>query len=62
MLLEIAERLAPRLGLDLECRYLYASRQAWLRNVADLGATDAGHWLWWGVWQGFVPARPRSRT
>ena len=55
VLLEVAERLAPRLGLDLECRYLYASRQGWLRNVADLGSTDAGHWLWWGVWQGFVP-------
>ena len=54
VLFEIARRLAPRLGLDLECRYLYASRQAWLRNVADLGSTDAGHWLWWGVWQGFV--------
>ena len=54
-LLEVARRLAPRLGLAVDCRYLYASRQAWLRNVADLAATDAGHWLWWGVWQGFVP-------
>lgn len=55
VLLDIARRLAPRLGAGIDCRYLYASRQAWLRNVADLGATDAGHWLWWGVWQGFVP-------
>ncbi len=55
VLLDLARRLAPRLGLGIECRYLYASRQAWLRNVADLQATDAGHWLWWGVWQGFVP-------
>ncbi len=55
VLLEIARILARRLGVSIECRYLYASRQAWLRNVTDLQATDAGHWLWWGVWQGFVP-------
>ena len=55
VLLEIARILGPRLGTGIECRYLHASRQAWLRNVADLAATDAGHWLWWGVWQGFVP-------
>jgi hypothetical protein len=56
VLLEIARALAPRLGLGhVDCRYLYASRQSWLRNVTDLQATDATHWLWWGVWQGFVP-------
>ncbi len=55
VLLEIARILGPRLGTGIDCRYLHASRQAWLRNVADLAATDAGHWLWWGVWQGFVP-------
>lgn len=55
VLLQIARALAPRLAPGIECRYLYASRQAWLRNVADLQATDAAHWLWWGVWQGFVP-------
>ncbi len=57
VLLEIARILGPRLGAGIECRYLHASRQAWLRNVADLAATDAGHWLWWGVWQGFVPGQ-----
>jgi hypothetical protein len=55
VLLQIARALAPRLGIGIECRYLYASRQAWLRNVTDLQATDSGHWLWWGIWQGFVP-------
>jgi hypothetical protein len=55
VLYEIARALAPRLAPGIACRYLYASRQAWLRNVADLQATDAKHWLWWGVWQGFVP-------
>lgn len=55
VLLQIAQALAPRIAPGIACRYLYASRQAWLRNVADLQATDSGHWLWWGVWQGFVP-------
>lgn len=29
IILEIARRLAPRLGIDLDLRYLYGSRQAW---------------------------------
>lgn len=29
-LLEIARRLAPKLGLDLDLRYFYGSRQAWI--------------------------------
>ncbi|WP_380169078.1 hypothetical protein [Jannaschia sp. R86511] len=35
VLLRIAERLAPRLGIDVELRYLYASRLVWNRVVAS---------------------------
>ncbi|MFC3689996.1 hypothetical protein [Aquipuribacter hungaricus] len=35
VLLRIAERLAPRLGIDVELHYLYASRLVWNRVVAS---------------------------
>lgn len=40
VILEIARRLAPRLGLDLELRYLYGSRQAW--TLPGVTAADEG--------------------
>ncbi|MGJ7440889.1 HAD family hydrolase [Aquipuribacter sp. MA13-6] len=35
VLLRIAERLAPRLGIDVELHYLYASRLVWNRVVSS---------------------------
>lgn len=35
VLLRVAEHLAPRLGIDLELRYLYGSRLVWNRVVAS---------------------------
>jgi hypothetical protein len=32
VLLDIARKLLPTLGLQIECRYLYGSRQAWHRS------------------------------
>jgi hypothetical protein len=43
VLREIADILAPRLGIDIERRYLYASRLAWNRA---LGARRLNHWAW----------------
>ena len=43
VLLEIADILAPRLGIDVERRYLYASRLAWNRAV---GMRRLDHWAW----------------
>lgn len=37
ILLDIARRLAPKLDMDIELRYLYASRQSWhLPGITDL--------------------------
>lgn len=43
VLKEITEILAPRLGVAIDCRYLYASRQGWNRA---LGAARFDSWLW----------------
>ncbi len=46
VLLEIARRLAPRLGLQCELRYLYGSRQAWnLSTLSDKLEEDL-FWIW----------------
>ena len=45
ILLDIASRLAPVLGLDIELRYLYGSRQAWhLPGIYD--EIDSRHEQW----------------
>jgi hypothetical protein len=43
VLRQIADILAPRLGIDIERRYLYASRLAWNRA---LGVRRLNHWAW----------------
>jgi hypothetical protein len=43
VLRELADILAPRLGIDIERRYLYASRLAWNRA---LGRRRLNHWAW----------------
>jgi len=41
IMLDVAKRLAPKLGVDCELRYLYGSRQAWhLPSLTDLSETD----------------------
>jgi hypothetical protein len=52
---ELAAALAPRLGVPVECRYLYASRQAWVRDLAPLPPEGQG-WLWYGARPGAVTA------
>jgi hypothetical protein len=44
ILLGIARRLVPRLGLDCELTYLYGSRQAW--HLPSIGAFDAAMREW----------------
>ncbi len=43
VLANIADVLAPRLGITVERRYLYASRQAWNRAA---GTSQLSRWLW----------------
>ena len=52
---ELAAGLAPRLGVPIECRYLYASRQTWVRDLAPLPPEGQG-WLWYGARPGAVTA------
>ncbi|GIE86821.1 hypothetical protein [Actinoplanes regularis] len=42
---EIARRLAPRLGLALELRYVYSSRRTWNLAAADPANLAAQDWL-----------------
>ncbi|MEM7204579.1 MAG: hypothetical protein AAF628_30255 [Planctomycetota bacterium] len=46
ILLDIAQRLAPRLGVAVPCRYLYASRQGWNLPAVAAGAHADLAWIW----------------
>ena len=45
VLLQIAEAITRRLGWDIECRYLYGSRQAWHLPALDRVDAEALDWL-----------------
>jgi FMN phosphatase YigB (HAD superfamily) len=45
ILLQIARRLAPKLGIDCELQYLYASRKAWGIPSITTGCEDDMAWL-----------------
>ena len=59
VLLRVAEILSRRLGLGVECRYLYASRQAWIHNLADPRAPDQAEWFEKDLWKRFRPGETR---
>jgi hypothetical protein len=62
VLLRVAEILARRLGLRVECRYLYASRQAWIHNLADPRAPDQAEWFEKDLWKRFRPGETRIES
>jgi hypothetical protein len=62
VLLRVAEILARRLGLRVECRYLYASRQAWIHNLADPRAPDQADWFEKDLWKRFRPGETRIES
>ena len=42
---EIAKRLTPRLGIDLDLRYVYSSRRTWSLAASDPHALNKADWL-----------------
>ncbi len=46
VLLEIAKRLEPKLGIQCELRYLYGSRQAWNLPAIFTATPDELAWIW----------------
>jgi hypothetical protein len=46
VLLSIAQQLNDRLGLNLDLRYLYASRQAWNPAATFAGSATELAWIW----------------
>lgn len=55
VLFRVAEILVRRLKLPLECHYLYASRQAWIHNVADPRHPAQAEWFNKDLWKRFRP-------
>ncbi len=49
VLYEIAQGLVKKWGLDIDCRYIYASRQAWGQGFHDKAVR---HWVWGDVVEG----------
>jgi hypothetical protein len=62
VLLRVAEILARRLGSSVECRYLYASRQAWIHNLADPRGPDQVEWFEKDLWKRFRPGVTRVES
>jgi hypothetical protein len=60
-MLRLARQLAARLGLPIECRYLYASRLSWLTGTAP-PASGYDKWLTEDVWHRFRPDRMTFET
>jgi hypothetical protein len=60
-MLLLARQLAARLGLPIECRYLYASRLSWLTGTT-LPGSGYDKWLTEDVWHRFRPGQMTFET
>ena len=61
-MLGLARQLAARLGLPIECRYLYGSRLSWLTSATPPLGPSSDKWLMENVWHRFRPGQMTFET